>query len=559
MQKRNYLAFIILGIIFSANIVVFCNFAPDPFRFKWDDMIASVKNNIATLPSYAQYPAGATNWTRYADACFDDLMIEDASWTVWNAGPGTSVVGYRPYVKGTDGWDGVNRTREHLELMACMDALLPQYRYLQLIPNATRQALVNQLIANLSMFYKPVLRQAMNLPGEQIHDSWYFLENSVLKWGELYRISNMTTLYNMYFDSLAAAITAAKRCDYLFPQFLNATTLESTWGNDHNYGSAGLLAYALVSAYQMTGNVSYLVEAENCLVAMRSVQYPSSLVYEPQELSSAAAAAARMVNISSVIGSAVDYAGLAMDFFYAGEQMLFYADGNVMFTSNDYVHMPWLPASWRDGMHIPCGTSNIYGPAFKENVETIMFWVDLLKILHTQPGFDPNAVLKIMNLNRIKNFNFFSPCIADEHERAYGPITLQYVPYEDIDNVGRQSYETDQDQNKAGFIGKEIYGAGEVFWNFMLFEALGVAGDKNVMLVNLNMFDTIYPATLQDRRYVAFNPYDTPSDLAFTLLQITGNYNVFANGQYVDTCSPGESFILNIPAIGSAYITLTPA
>ncbi len=42
-------------------------------------------------------------------------------------------------------------------------------------------------------------------------------------------------------------------------------------------------------------------------------------------------------------------------------------------------------------------------------------------------------------------------------------------------------------------------------------------------------------------------------------LQITGNYNVFANGQYVDTCSPGESFILNIPAIGSAYITLTPA
>jgi hypothetical protein len=81
--------------------------------------------------------------------------------------------------------------------------------------------------------------------------------------------------------------------------------------------------------------------------------------------------------------------------------------------------------------------------------------------------------LKILNLNRIKNFYFFSPNIPDQYERSYGPVTLQYIPYEDIDyHDVRWDKEDESQRYKAGYNGKEIYGAGETLWNYLMFEFL---------------------------------------------------------------------------------------
>jgi len=81
-----------------------------------------------------------------------------------------------------------------------------------------------------------------------------------------------------------------------------------------------------------------------------------------------------------------------------------------------------------------------------------MFWVDYIRNMYDKPDFKALGPLKILNLNRIKHFYFFSPNVPDEYERFYGPITKQYVPYEDINYyMVRGAY--DPDPIKAGYNG----------------------------------------------------------------------------------------------------------
>ena len=41
----------------------------------------------------------------------------------------------------------------------------------------------------------------------------------------------------------------------------------------------------------------------------------------------------------------------------------------------------------------------------------------------------------------------------------------------------------------TGNVGKEIYGAGESIWMYLMFEALGQVSDRELMLVNLDLLD----------------------------------------------------------------------
>ena len=115
----------------------------------WTTMINSRKDAISTLPAYAIYPDNATNWEEYAELSIEDLLSFDDCWINISGGN----IGFRPYVKGADGWGGDDWTRQSHELIATVDVIWPLYRYLQLHPNSTRQSLVEEFISSLPLYY----------------------------------------------------------------------------------------------------------------------------------------------------------------------------------------------------------------------------------------------------------------------------------------------------------------------------------------------------------------------------------------------------------------------
>ncbi|MFX0086553.1 MAG: hypothetical protein ACFFAU_12855 [Candidatus Hodarchaeota archaeon] len=561
---------IIISLILFISVIPFVNgkiigLMSPVVDLTWNSMINNRKIAISMLPASDEFPENTTSWTDYAEKCFENLLLEDDCWI----SEASVDKGFRPYVKGADGWGGEDWTRESTELMAGIDVIWPMYRYLQLHPNNTRETMVDEFIQELPSYYATTLKQTLNNPftghTDYKHDSWYYMENSVLKFGHLYLISNISSLQLPYTNSLESGLKMADNFDFLFPQFVQAASKTASEGyNTVNYCTAGLLAYSLINAYELTENTTYLIEAEKALVALRGVELPYETAYEPQELAAGAAAAAKMIQYAQLIGSSNNFAQLALDLFYAQVQTLYYNDGTIdwSFGFNPSASL-WLPASWRDGMHSPysnpreLGTGGINAPAFKENIEAIMFWMEYLKNIYDYPEFRAVEPLKILNLNRIKNFYFFSPNIPDQYERFYGPTTLQYIPYEDIDyHASRGTY--DPDPYKAGYNGKEIYGAGEVLWNYLMFEALGEAADNKSLIVNLNIFDKNFPTARNDRVYIIFNPYNEQKTLTFTLKHLTEAYNLYSNHTLLlQNVQPENSFNITLPALGSAYITLT--
>jgi hypothetical protein len=120
-----------------------------------------------------------------------------------------------------------------------------------------------------------------------------------------------------------------------------------------------------------------------------------------------------------------------------------------------------------------------------------------------------------------------------------------------------REFEDGSVRRKAGYNGKEIYGAGETVWAYLIFEALGTSSDRHAMIVNLNLFDKEYPPPLGERVYIVFNPYSTRRELTFTLHHVSGPYELLADGESLGEFEPGDSFSLKLPAGGSAYITLS--
>jgi len=549
---------IISTVIISANSETYIIHNVD---FTWESLFDTRKSAISTLPAYAEFPENATTWADFSEKGIEELLTFDVSWL----NIGGNKRSFRPYVKGADGWGGSDWTRGSTELMATMDVIWPLYRYLELHPNSTRSDELDEFIQSLPLYYSPVYKQATNGPGETEHDSWYFMENSVLKWGHLYYISKESVLNESYYGSLTSALEMAQNFNYLFPQFVSVITKLATRNDNINYCTVGLMAYSLIDAYEMTKNFNYLEEAEKSLLAMRSVIPPFNLMYEPQEVAAGVAAAARMIQYADLINSTTNFQQLATELFYAGAEILYYDDGKIDWNFGfNPQPCPWLPANWLDGMHSPyanpkeLGLGGIDAPAAKENIETILFWVDYIKHLYDSPTFKVIESLKIMNLNRIKHFYFFSPCVPDEYERFYGPITAQYIPYEDISYYqSRGTY--DPDPLKAGYNGKEIYGAGETLWLYLMFEALGEAMDQNAMILNLNVLDRDYPIDSTDRQYIVFNPYNQQRTLIYRIKNYSNSYSLYYNGSnFLGNFNIDDTFNITLPALGSAKITMEP-
>jgi len=86
-------------------------------------------------------------------------------------------------------------------------------------------------------------------------------------------------------------------------------------------------------------------------------------------------------------------------------------------------------------------------------------------------GIVLEGLLLFMDQQRRNNFSFFEGCSAKRQGGA-----MSSIPFENLGTLELAARLA---------MGKEIYGAGECLWMYLMFEALGQVTDRELMLVNL--------------------------------------------------------------------------
>jgi hypothetical protein len=113
-------------------------------------------------------------------------------------------------------------------------------------------------------------------------------------------------------------------------------------------------------------------------------------------------------------------------------------------------------------------------------------------------------LLRFMDQQRRNNFYFFENCASGREKTA-----MANIPFENLGTL--------ELGGQTGTVGKEIYGAGESLWMYLMFEALGKVSDRELMLLNLDLLDVADAKSFPPRKlnFILFNP--TERSLTATL------------------------------------------
>jgi hypothetical protein len=425
----------------------------------------------ALLPLFEEklsWPRCATNWSEFAAGTVYDLQDKDA--TVAEA---AGHRGLRAYVKESSQiW---KQAGDNFELMTLADVLWPSLLYLRLHPSPSFESECRDLLTDLPGFYNPATGSISNdfkRPPDERADSWYPFENALVKYPMIGSLSGTKELTDHFLAAFGAAQKMAQQYNYLFPIYYQVATLRAE-GAGTNYAIGGLYAWAAILAHKLTGDDHYLEEARRAVRVLYTVP-ADRLFHEPQELAYGALAAAEL--------------GMQTECKY-----LLYEQLRMFYWFSD----PSQKSHQIRGM-VQAAASILY-PAFKENVEAILPWTGIMK-----RGIVFEGLLRFMDQQRRNNFYFFQNC-SGVNEKASTP----FIPFENLGTL--------ELGGQTGNVGKEIYGAGESLWMYMMFEALGKVDDRELMLVNLDLLDITdakaFPS--QKLNFILFNP--TPAGRSATI------------------------------------------
>lgn len=416
----------------------------------------------ALLPLFEEklaWPSCATTWKEFAAATVEDLQQKSATQV-----EADGHTGLRAYVKDSSQiW---KQPTDNFELMTVADVLWPSLLYLRLHPSPEHAAECSKLLADLPSFYHADTQSISNdfvRPANERADSWYPFENGLVKYPTIGVLAGSTEITGHFLKAFERAQEMARRYNYLFPIYYEVSTLRAE-GAGTNYAIGGLYAWAAILAHRLTGQERYREEARRTIQVLYTV--PSDrLFHEPQELAYGALAAEELGMREQAVY--LLYEQLRMFYWYSDPSQ----------KSHDVRGMVQAAAS-------------ILYPAFKENVEAILPWTGILK-----RGIVFEGLLRFMDQQRRNNFYFFQSCTGENKHAPMG-----FIPFENLGTL--------ELGGQTGNVGKEIYGAGESLWMYLMFEALGRVDDRELMLVNLDLLDAQsadqFPA--KELQFVLYNP-----------------------------------------------------
>jgi hypothetical protein len=276
-------------------------------------------------------------------------------------------------------------------------------------------------------------------------------------------LTGSTEITDHFLDAFRTAQKMAAQYNYLFPIYYQVASLQAE-GSGTNYAVGGLYGWAAILANKLTGDQQYLEEARRAIRVLYTV--PSErLFHEPQELAYGALAAAELGMLREA--EYLLYQQLRMFYWYSDRSQ----------KSHDIRGMVQAAAS-------------ILYPAFKENVESILPWTGVMK-----RGIVFEGLLRFMDQQRRYNFYFFEDC-SSSHKK----VSSAFIPFENLGTL--------ELAGMTGNVGKEIYGAGESLWMYLMFEALGQVDDRELMLVNLDLLDAVHSKEFapQQLNFILYNP-----------------------------------------------------
>jgi uncharacterized protein (DUF1810 family) len=416
----------------------------------------------ALLPLFEEkliWPPCAGAWQDFAAGTVSNLQ-EKAQTQVDASGH----AGLRAYVKETSQlW---KQPADNFELMTLADVLWPSLLYLRLHPSPAFEAECQEFLNDLPGFFHADSQSISNdfarHPNERA-DSWYPFENGLIKYP---MIGSLARIEGVQHDFLAAFATAEKmahKYDYLFPIYYEVSNLKAQ-GAGTNYAVAGLYAWAALIAHRLTGEQRYREEAQQAVRSLCTVP-AERLFHEPQELAYGALTASELGMIEEA--KYILYEQLRMFYWYSDPSQ----------KTHDIRGMVQAAAS-------------ILYPAFKENVEAILPWTAIMK-----RGVVIEGLLRFMDQQRRNNFSFFEKCSENRKN-----VSMGFIPFENLGTL--------ELGGQTGNVGKEIYGAGECIWMYLMFEALGRVNDRELMLVNLDLLDIYDAKQFPPHRlnFVLYNP-----------------------------------------------------
>ena len=425
----------------------------------------------ALLPLFEEklsWPTCATTWAEFAAGTVRDLQDKDAT-----AAEVDGHRGLRAYVKESSQiW---KQAGDNFELMTLADVLWPSLLYLRRHPSPSFELECKDLLSDLPGFYNPGTHSISNdfrHPPDERADSWYPFENGLIKYPMIGLLSGSKELTDHFLDAFATAQKMAQQYNYLFPIYYQVATLRAE-GAGTNYAVGGLYAWSAILAHKLTGEDPYLEEARRAVRVLYTVP-ADRLFHEPQELAYGALAAAEL--------------GMQTECKY-----LLYEQLRMFYWFSD----PRQKSHEIRGM-VQAAASILY-PAFKENVEAIIPWTGIMK-----RGIVFEGLLRFMDQQRRNNFYFF-----ENRSGAREKTPTPFIPFENLGTL--------ELGGQTGTVGKEIYGAGESLWMYLMFEALGKVDDRELMLVNLDLLDISDASTFPSQKlnFILFNP--TPGGRSATI------------------------------------------
>jgi hypothetical protein len=421
------------------------------------------------------WPPCASTWKDFASGTVSNL--QDKAETQVGADGHT---GLRAYVRESSRlW---KQPANNFELMALADVLWPSLLYLRLHPSPSFEAECKQLTDDLPGFYHADTHSVSNdfvRPPNERADSWYPFENGLIKYPMIGSLAGSKEVKGHFLDAFAIAEKMAHEYEYLFPIYYDVSTLQAH-GAGTNYAVGGLYAWAALIANRLTGDGHYREEAKRAIRVLCTVP-ADRLFHEPQELAYGALAAAELGLHEQA--NYLLYEQLRMFYWYSDPSQ----------KTHDIRGMVQAAAS-------------ILYPAFKENVEAILPWTGIMK-----RGIVIEGLLRFMDQQRRNNFSFFEKCSEDRRNLAMG-----FIPFENLGTL--------ELGGQTGNVGKEIYGAGECIWMYLMFEALGRVSDRELMMVNLDLLDTYDAKQFPPRQlnFVLYNPMAEARSATITIPSVQG-------------------------------------
>jgi hypothetical protein len=416
----------------------------------------------ALLPLFEErvtWPRCASTWKDFASGTVANLQNKAETEAEANGRAGLSA-----YVrKSSQLW---KQPSNNFELMTLADVIWPSLLYLRLHPSPAFQAECEKFLDDLPGFYHSDTHSISNdfvRPEKERADSWYPFENSLIKYPMIGVLAGSVEVKRNFLDAFATAQMMAHEYDYLFPIYYEVSNLKAQ-GAGTNYAVGGLYAWAALIANYLTKDQAYRDEARGAIRAVCAVPN-ERLFHEPQELAYGALAAAELGLESEA--RYLLYEQLRMFYWYSDPSQ----------KNHDIRGMVQAAAS-------------ILYPAFKENVEAILPWTGIMK-----RGIVIEGLLRFMDQQRRNNFSFFEKCSGDRQN-----VTMGFIPFENLGTL--------ELGGQTGNVGKEIYGAGECIWMYLMFEALGQVSDREMMMVNLDLVDTHDVQQFPPRQlnFVLYNP-----------------------------------------------------